>query len=179
MIEAKVKGNISVLVKELKELSEIGGTKQVEFMKLCCKSLLTSKGAMRDRAFVQKQDPVTGKAWKQLSGEWLEIRRQLGINPHNILRFGFVRKENTDKKKKNVKSKYRTVNSKGVLYDNINYKVVKGDGYVGTDEPYAKRHNRGLGRTPQRRFLGTSKKDYKFFTRILSRIMKDLDKKGR
>ena len=79
MIESKVvnDGNIINFLKELKDLATLRGKKQVEFMTKCCQTLLTTKGAMRNRAFSNQVDPVNGQKWKSVSVKWWIIKRIL------------------------------------------------------------------------------------------------------
>jgi len=182
MIEAKIEhiGNFKEFIKKSIDLSKLTGKLHNDFITNCCKALLVDSTGMRKRSFRKKVDPVTGKPWKEITVKWWIIKRALGLNPDNILRFGFRHKKGfkrsftTDKKE--IRQRYKVINSKGVLYDNLNFKVISGNGYVGTNIPYAKKHNQGKNGMPKRRFLGVGKPDLKLFSKIYIRMMKKIEK---
>ena len=176
MIESKVvtNGNLEGFLKGLVSLSKTNGKKRKEYTKECCLALITTEGAMIKRAFGKTVDSVTGASWQRLTFAWREVRKALKLNNQNILKFGFKYKKGA-KRNAPVNKRYRNVNTKGILYESIKYKVVRGDGYIGSNIPYAKKHNRGLNGMPQRRFLGVGKPDFKFFKRVLDRMLKKIE----
>ena len=156
MVQMELKTGKSEVTKFSQNLRKLTGkgTYKRDFLQGCADFMLVDKYGMKSRAFGSEQDPTTGEAWADHSAQRQKERAESGRAPNsNKLVFS------------------------NTLKDSIQKKILDDSFIIGTNVPYAKKHQtEGVGsKKIKRKFLGINERDYRGFNLVFKRILQKIE----